>query len=109
MSYDHYKFTAAIHTYNMSRFCYFQLKEVCRNLFFEEQALRKSNKYWTKCNIAQFENSDPSSIDGIVLFEIWDANSVRRLKAIEGKLRETCSTDFSKLVTNIECQHVRTK
>lgn len=109
MNYSHYTFTAIIRTHNMPRLAYFKLKDICKELFFHEKGQRLSNKYWTNCKITQYENSDPSTIDGIVLFEIWDANSVRRLKAIEGKLREVCAIEFPKLVTNIACSHVKTK
>lgn len=109
MNYCHYYFVATIHTHNMSRLAYFKLKEVCKGLFFDERAKRLSNKYWTGCKVAQYENSDPYAVDGIVLFEIWDANSVSRLKTIEGKLREICSTEFQKVVTKIDCRHVIAK
>lgn len=107
MNYSHYTFTATIHTQNMSRMAYFKLKEACMGLFFEEKDSRRSSKYWTRCKVSQYENADPSSTDGLVRFVIWDANSVRRLRAIAGKLTELCASDFKGLVTGIEWTHKR--
>lgn len=109
MSYCHYTFTADIWTRNMSQREYHELRDYCRELFFQEQKQRRSTKSWTSCKVTRLVPSDPSSFNNLIRFEIFDANSVKCLKSIAWRLQDKCAVDFKRFVTNMESRHVRTK
>lgn len=106
----HYRFTADICLKNVSEETAKKLYNICDKIFIDKRNSRRSNKYWTKRVISHYRNPNPVSLDSLLRFEIEDAETVRELKRIEGQLREACSEKpFSRVITSIECRHVRTK
>lgn len=105
MNYHHYTFVADILVHNPSHKNIKELKDFCRALFEKERELHPSSVYWTRCKITYYINSNSLSYDGIVRFEIFDADSVARLKELKRKLREGEKERFHKFVTHIETRH----
>lgn len=107
MNYHHYDFQAHIDLYNISGKELQELKGFCSYLFKEQQDNRRSNKYWTRAKLTHFLPDDPMDFRSTLLFEIFDANSVRALKTIEGRLRTVSNKRFSRIMKNVTCAHKR--
>lgn len=106
----HYHFTADIHFKYASACAVMEMYDACTKIFFDKQSKRRSNKYWTKCNVTHYEDRNPLTYKVLLRFEIEDAETVRELKSIEEQIRNICSEKpYRKLITSIECRHVRTR
>lgn len=104
MNYKCYSFTARIELQNISAMELKDLKLFCRSLFEEYRSMRRSPKFWTRCSVTHFIPDSPNCLKSFLLFEIHDANSVRNLKSIEGRLKEE-ATRYKRKVCDIYCTH----
>lgn len=106
-----YHFTAEITLWNASDAAVKKVREVCVNIFEEVRDKRRSNKYWTRCHFRHYVNQTPTfnrDLSSIVKFEIDDAEYVRVLKRIEGRLRNACAEEgLRHVVKSISCKHER--
>lgn len=105
MNYRHYSFRAVIMLHNISGQQLRALKQYCMSLYTQQRELRRSNKYWTSATVTHLNPDHASSLTSALIFEIEDANSVKALKAMEGKLREEAKTTFRGCITDITCTH----
>lgn len=104
MNYRHYSFTARIELENVSARDVKELKLFCKSLFEEYRRERRSPKFWTSCSVTNFMSETPGCLKSFLIFEIRDANSVRALKSIEGRLREEAK-HYKRKIRDINCTH----
>lgn len=108
MNYSRYDFTAIISTHNISEQGVKMTFNCCIDLFKDAQQKRRSPKHWTKYELTHCEPVAKNDVNGIIRFVIRNANSVRELKKIEGKLNEEFSKKpFRYFILDVSCTHVK--
>lgn len=108
----HYKFIAEIKLKNASENSVKRIRDICNKVFQEKRSSRRSNVYWTASRVEHYRPSDSFLFNpnSILIFEIDDAESVRELNRIEDKIRVECADiSLRRIITSIDCRHVRTR